>query len=221
MKLTGRNNTEFTCDDGQCVKMEERCDQLTQCGDHSDEQNCNVPLLQHSYNKKVPPHSVKVRSKKNMEEKRLPVNVSLTLQKVIAIEEVNYSISFKFKINLKWFENRVTYQNLKKDLLNNLLSEDEVKMLWLPRVIYWNTLIKRRRLDWARTGSGQQTSLYKETEKPRGTQLRISTSLKYSRGLKMEQIYTRAFQCVFKLGKYPFDTQVCFFQIISSFELCF
>ena len=39
--------------------------------------------------------------------------------------------------------------------------------------------------------------------------------------LKMEQIYTRAFQCVFKLAKYPFDTQVCFFQIISSFELCF
>ena len=26
--------------------------------------------------------------------------------------------------------------------------------------------------------------------------------------LRMEQMYTHAFQCVFKLSKYPFDTQV-------------
>ena len=28
LKLTGCNNTQFTCDDGQCVEMEERCNQL-------------------------------------------------------------------------------------------------------------------------------------------------------------------------------------------------
>ena len=28
MKLTGCKDNEFTCDDGQCVKMEQRCDQL-------------------------------------------------------------------------------------------------------------------------------------------------------------------------------------------------
>ena len=28
LKLTGCNNTQFTCDDGQCVEMEERCNHL-------------------------------------------------------------------------------------------------------------------------------------------------------------------------------------------------
>ena len=67
------------------------------------------------------------------------MKVSLTLQKVVAIEEGDYSISFKFKINLIWRENRVTYQNLKTDSTNNMLTQEEYNMLWLPLVIYWNT----------------------------------------------------------------------------------
>ena len=77
--------------------------------------------------------------KKSKEHNRFPVKVSLTSQKVIAIEEVDYSISFKFKITLRWYENRVTYQNLKIDATNNLLTQEEMNLIWLPRVIYWNT----------------------------------------------------------------------------------
>ena len=63
----------------------------------------------------------------------------MALKEVIAIEERDYSISFKFKISLMWRENRVIFQNLKTKSTNNLLRQDEVKMLWLPLVIYWNT----------------------------------------------------------------------------------
>ena len=61
------------------------------------------------------------------------------MQKVIAIAEVDHSIRFKFMVSLIWRENRVAYQNLKRDSTNNFLTQDEVNMLWLPRVIYWNT----------------------------------------------------------------------------------
>ena len=34
LKLTGcKPEGEFTCDDGQCIKMEERCDQVPDCRD--------------------------------------------------------------------------------------------------------------------------------------------------------------------------------------------
>ena len=36
-KLTGCLDGDFTCDDGQCVRMEQRCDQLPDCDDESDE----------------------------------------------------------------------------------------------------------------------------------------------------------------------------------------
>ena len=85
----------------------------------------------------VPP--TVVASKKNREKKLFPVRVALTLQKVIDIGENDHSISLKFKISLMWCENRVTYQNLKIDSTRNLLRKNEVKKLWLPLVIYWNT----------------------------------------------------------------------------------
>ena len=56
LKLSGCNpEGEFTCDDGQCVTMEERCDQVPDCRDDSDEMGCQLLVLKKSYNKKVPP----------------------------------------------------------------------------------------------------------------------------------------------------------------------
>ena len=211
MKLSGCNSTQFTCDNGQCVNMEERCDQLPQCEDESDEQNCKVLVLQHGYNKKVPPNIVK--TKKNKKYKLLPVKVSLTLQKVIAIEEVDYSISFKFKITLKWYENRVIYQNLKNDSTDNKLTHDEINMLWLPLVIYWNTdqeETTRLGVEWE-----WKTDIFVERGgKPKRNKMTDIDEAELFQGsensLNMEQTYTHAFQCVFDLSKYPFDTQVCF-----------
>ena len=33
---------EFTCDDGQCVTMTQMCDQIPNCKDKSDEENCQL-----------------------------------------------------------------------------------------------------------------------------------------------------------------------------------
>ena len=101
---------------------------MPQCEDQSDEQNCKVVVLQQGYNKKVPP--LVTKGKKTEEKGILPVRVDLTLQKVVAIEEDDYSISFKIMINLIWRENRVTYQNLKNDSANNMLTQEEINLLW-------------------------------------------------------------------------------------------
>ena len=82
MKLTGCNNTKFTCDDGQCVKMEERCDQLPDCEDKSDELNCKILALEKGYNQRVPPVGT-VSSGEVMALKPVTVNVALMLFKVV------------------------------------------------------------------------------------------------------------------------------------------
>ena len=55
MNLAGCKEDDFTCDDGQCVKLEKRCDQLPNCRDRSDEIGCKFLILDFGYNKRVPP----------------------------------------------------------------------------------------------------------------------------------------------------------------------
>ena len=50
-------DAEFTCNDGQCVSMEKRCDQIADCRDGSDEDACRLLSLPTGYNKVVPPYS--------------------------------------------------------------------------------------------------------------------------------------------------------------------
>ena len=49
---------EFTCDDGQCIDISTRCDQIVDCQDESDEQGCQLVILDKGYKAKVPPFTV-------------------------------------------------------------------------------------------------------------------------------------------------------------------
>ena len=130
---------EFTCDDGQCIKMERRCDQVTgkepNCRDESDENGCQLIVFKNNYNKNIPPIGSTV------DGAVIPahVNISITLMKVVEIEEIDHSIHLQFMISMQWKENRVMYQNLKKKTSLNALGSDDVNKLWLPLVVFDNT----------------------------------------------------------------------------------
>ena len=55
IKLTTCVAGMFTCDDGECIDIEERCDQTPNCNDKSDENICNMLVREDNYNKKVAP----------------------------------------------------------------------------------------------------------------------------------------------------------------------
>ena len=209
LKLSGCNWSEhFTCDDGQCIPLDERCDQLPNCRDKSDEQGCNLLLLEDGYNKRIPPITMSF-------EGPLPVicNVSITLSKVVHIDEENHAIKLQFEILLEWRENRAVYHNLKEDEALNALNDTEIRNLWLPLVIYENTDDKestRLGTEWewstnvlvGRNGTPSLGNFWDgwlhETQIFKGEE----------NILKMSQTYTHKFQCVYQLAEYPFDTQV-------------
>ena len=110
----------------------------------------------------------------------------------------------------------MTYRNLKKDSTNNLLRQYEVRTLWLPLVIYWNTdQEKTTRLgvewEWKTKVVVQSEGNFIRNWIDEIDEAEIFKGAENS--LLMEQTYTHDFQCVFKLDEYPFDTQVlnCFF----------
>ena len=207
LKMTGCKSDSFTCDDGQCVKMEQRCNQLPDCRDHSDENGCNIIVLEKGYNRNVPPVSVE-----NGKKEMVNVSLSIDLLKLVDINEEDYSIEIQFEITLKWIENRLVYQHLKTDRSLNALTQEDIQQLWLPEVIYENTDQKestRLGVQWEwktrmiveRNGKETPTDMHTvdETEIFQGK----------ANPLIMFQTYTHKFQCIYDLKKYPFDTQIC------------
>ena len=103
--------------------MEERCDQIMDCVDESDEDNCRLIAFKDNYNKKVPPFTI---SKKSNSLVPARIKISTQLKNVLAISEFSHTIDLKIGITLKWYENRVLYHNLKNQEALNVLTDAEV-----------------------------------------------------------------------------------------------
>ena len=209
MKLSGCKEDQFTCDDGQCVKMKQRCNQLPNCRDKSDELGCEILILDQGYNKRIPP--ITPASAVDDSVRPVPVKISLTLYKVVSMKEDDHSIELQFHITLEWKENRATYHNLKKESYLNALSSDDIGRLWLPLVVYTNTdqqETTRLGVDWE-----WSTSVLVKREGPfERSGYEVLDEIEIFKGnensLSMVQSYTHEFQCVYQLESYPFDSQV-------------
>ena len=139
------------------------------------------------------------------------VNISITLMKVVEVEESDHSIHLQFQISLSWKENRVQYQNLKLETAMNSLTDRDIETIWLPLIVYDNTdqkMVTRLGVGWewvTRVTVTKEANFIRsgieeldEAEIFEGAENRLT----------MNQTYTREFQCNYKLQRYPFDTQV-------------
>ena len=207
LKLTGCPDGYFTCDNGDCIDMEKRCDQLLNCEDETDEVNCNILLLKTSYRKMSPPSRIE---SKNGREVMTPseVSVSIRLLDIAAIKESDNEIDIKFEVNLRWFEFRAFFHNLKKTSSQNAFDYKDVERLWIPNLVFENNrdhddtrgALRKSDIKVIRMGNFIRSSsdvvdeieIFKGSENP----------------IVMVQSYTKTFQCRYELLVFPFDTQV-------------
>ena len=85
------------------------------------------------YNKVVPPYT------KDQMINPAKIGVSMTLFKIVDIDERMNTIDLQFEIALSWKDQRITFSNLKRNSTLNALSEDNMQSIWLPVLIYANT----------------------------------------------------------------------------------
>ena len=187
--------------------MNVMCVQVPDCSDESDEKDCKVIVLKDGYNKNIPP----IARAKDGSAIPAKVNISITLMKVVEVEESDHSIHLQFQISLSWKENRVQYQNLKLETAMNSLTDRDIETIWLPLIVYDNTdqkMVTRLGVGWewvTRVTVTREANFFRsgieeldEAEIFEGAENRLT----------MNQTYTREFQCKYKLQRYPFDTQV-------------
>ena len=198
--------------------MTKRCDQVVNCRDKSDEEECALLVIEGNYNKKVAPFEVE-----SITENVIPakVNISITLFNVIDIKEVNHIISLKFGINLEWYENRAEYHNLKQQESFNSFSDEEIGRIWIPYVIYKNT----DNNEAVQLADGVKTTISVTMEGDFARSgMDVVDEIEIFRGndnkLTMNQTYSKEFQCTYLIQWFPFDTQVCYIHmVLPEFDL--
>ena len=205
LKFTTCSNDQFTCDDGQCIDIEERCDQTVDCEDASDENDCKMLVIEKSYNKGTPPFIVEKKSKLM---KPAYVNISLSVTDIINIVEVNHEIELKFHILMEWFDQRLKFQNLKESLSSNVPTDVEIEALWLPNVIFSNT--KNNEATFLTPDTIIAVKREGKVYNAKANQVHEANIFDgVENGITFQQSYAKHFKCEYQLHLYPFDTQVC------------
>ena len=196
---------EFVCEDGQCLNMEFRCNGVINCpNDNTDENDCSMVIMDETYKKDYAPVTYTAKN----EMVKVDVNISIQIQSILLISEIESHIKLKLVLNVVWLEHRVEYSNLKNKSNHNTLTGTEKDILWIPTVIFANTEHRegvrndeKAFLAIKKTGDYRREDievlanqfLYHGSQNP----------LKYSRPYTVELI------CLYNMQWYPFDTQNC------------
>ena len=203
IKLTTCDEGLFTCDDGQCIDIETRCDQSPNCKDQSDENNCNMLVVKDNYKKKVAPFKFDPL----IGVIQANVNVSLEIISLLKFIEVDLQYVLKFKIKMEWYDYRLTYWNLKMRRSANAFSQDDTDKLWMPSLVFQNTENNEVTI----ADSEAEVTVTREGEFTRSDDTVVEEINIFSGAdnrITFERVYTKTFRCEYQLQLYPFDTQV-------------
>ena len=142
VKLSTCVEGKFTCSDGVCIDIDERCDRVQHCKDWSDELGCSIVQIPPGYLREFVP--IKLMANKTISKVEIIVGVSII--DVINIFEKEGSIGFRFSLSMEWKDDRVGFLNLRDESKMNLLSKSEMHSVWAPSLMFYNTLNEEKTL---------------------------------------------------------------------------
>ncbi|XP_071529468.1 uncharacterized protein [Panulirus ornatus] len=203
LTLSSCSREEFTCTDGSCVPFPNRCDLKFDCDDKTDENLCDIVNYPADYRSKLPP-----RPASNL---ALPISLNVSVD-TLNVDTNTMLLSVSYNLRISWYDNRLTYNNLKQMTRLNTVSLGQVELLWRPTIGFINTDdIQHTAVDAEavttilRLDSSYVPDLSNpyEVEIYRGDTNPLSSTRKYS----------TVFTCFFNLVLYPFDIQNCYLQL--------
>ena len=157
-----------------------------------------------SYKKSTPPMTM--NEDYNLDPVR--VSVGLLLEDISSINEERNLIEVKLSTTISWNESRVLYHNLKDEQSKNVLTDQEKRELWVPKLIFQNS---KEKLHTTRRNLKSEFSISRRGDLLQGD---ITEDVEMFTGKEnpvvMEFSTTINIKCSFDFEYFPFDTQVIF-----------
>ncbi|XP_071513575.1 uncharacterized protein [Panulirus ornatus] len=199
LTLTHCRTTQFACDDGQCVRQTDRCDDIVHCRDRSDEANCQVVERSSGYDPYYTPPP--------RPGEELPVDLQYHAD-VYSLDDVTTEggvATMNIGMTLTWFDPRLKFLNLKPRVKNYF----PCKLVWTPSV---------RAVSGDGEGTVLQTTDYdhfcyayasNRTERPLSDPYMAHQADGQSHAIQNYVGVLASVPCHFHLQMYPFDFQLC------------
>ncbi|KAK4291768.1 hypothetical protein Pmani_035423 [Petrolisthes manimaculis] len=200
--LTACNAIQFTCNDGTCIRKMQRCDLEVNCPDQSDERLCQAVVVPRDYIREVPPARIG-------DEPAL-IHMRVTILSMQPIDAGNMKMTLDLTIELIWRDPRLDMESLNYADTLNVIHDSHT--IWRPELLFQDLTgtEAENRLQWetfvAVMESGpdpDDITRVREDEVYPGQ----------TNSLKLTQTYWVRVSCQMDLQDYPFDSQLCTFNM--------
>ena len=196
---------EFTCDFGNCIKIEYRCDGTENCNDGSDEIECVFIVKPVGYQKLDPPTNGRDG---NEDHADVVVNVDIVVEHIHLIDTSNMMLGATLRVKMGWKDNRLTFKHLrqhqKQEAYPYLLND-----IWSPldHLVFDNAALGHKHLE-------KETKfliLPKSAPLPFDVFLNREENMFDGQTTEMEiiQRLKNTFTCPFQFTCYPFEMHTC------------
>jgi len=197
-------SSQFTCHNGICIDLNERCNGIADCIDGTDEENCDILSFDDKSYKSYYPPGIDTENS----NETLPINVTFLIYAIEQLMEIEMRFKTKLTLALEWKDNRLTYYNLKDDVNSNLVGMTHRSSLWIPPLIFNNTE------DNIKVVNSEQALMFirKQGKSTPSGIAEVDENFVYKGGenyLIFQNLYVIEQGCTFLLANYPFDTQKC------------
>ncbi|KAG7153977.1 Gamma-aminobutyric acid receptor subunit alpha-4-like [Homarus americanus] len=195
LSLSACYDHEYTCDEGTCINLTQRCDLRVDCPDNTDETGCDKLSRPPEYLHSLPPPGVELGP--------LSLNTSVTLKGFSQVDIRDMKLTVDFSIIITWFDLRLRYKNL-KDLSD--LNFIQPSLVWTPSLELVNA-------DFPNTYKTAAVLTVVRQSPPEEDDPRLPAHDELYEGsknpLRLNQKFNAPFSCTMDLRNFPFDNQHC------------
>ena len=98
VKLSNCVEGQFSCGDGECIDIDQRCDRVKHCADRSDELDCKTVEIPPGYQQEFVP----IKLEEDLSITKVETVVGVAIKDVINIFEKEGSIGLRFTLSMEW-----------------------------------------------------------------------------------------------------------------------
>ena len=201
---------QFTCNSGSCVDIKGRCNQINDCEDSSDEQDCELIKFPDSYKMVDPPKTLNV-------SEALNVHTFIKIESIDFIDTIKMQVGLTFDLHQKWNDSRLTFSNLNIEGTNRVRYKTR-RQMWIPfyRISFSNALLGQ-----VYRGSSEEMEIFALSDPFPMKSDDAAQNILYD-GSRITTSFKKrlriSFKCTFELRYFPFDKQSCTFVLKMAYN---